>query len=198
MTKAEFLATLRQRLNGLSQEDIAERVAFYSEAIDDRMEDGLTEEEAVEQMGAAGDIAARILHENVSTSTAPIKQKRQMSALVIILLILGSPVWISLLAAAFSIVISIYAVIWSIVVSVWSVGVALAASAIGCLAVTVLLFISGNINIAIAALAIALFCAGLSIFVFAGCKYVGIGAAILTKKTTLWIVGLFKRKDGAK
>jgi hypothetical protein len=61
-----------------------------------------------------------------------------------------------------------------------------------------LLFISGNINIAIAALAIALFCAGLSIFVFAGCKYVGMGAAILTKKTTLWIVGLFKRKDGAK
>ena len=47
MNKELFLSSLRESLDGLSGEDIAERLAFYSEAIDDRMEDGLTEEEAV-------------------------------------------------------------------------------------------------------------------------------------------------------
>ena len=47
MGKQEFLAQLRKGLQGLPQEDIEERLTFYSEMIDDRMEEGLSEEEAV-------------------------------------------------------------------------------------------------------------------------------------------------------
>ena len=48
MSKSEFLTALRARLGGLPQGDVAERLDFYSELIDDRMEEGLSEEAAVE------------------------------------------------------------------------------------------------------------------------------------------------------
>ena len=47
MTKQEFLNQLRMGISGLPQEDISERLTFYREMIDDRMEEGLSEEEAV-------------------------------------------------------------------------------------------------------------------------------------------------------
>ena len=37
MSKQEFLSRLRQALSGLPEDDVAERIAFYSESIDDRM-----------------------------------------------------------------------------------------------------------------------------------------------------------------
>ena len=56
MLKTEFLEQLRAGLAGLPQEDIDGRVAFYSEMIDDRMEEGLSEEEAVAGAGKISDI----------------------------------------------------------------------------------------------------------------------------------------------
>ena len=46
MRKAEFLRELEKRLQGLPKDEIDSRLAFYSEMIDDRIEDGKTEEEA--------------------------------------------------------------------------------------------------------------------------------------------------------
>ena len=47
MTKKEFLSSLRSKLQGLPPSDIDERISFYSEMIDDRMDEGKSEEEAV-------------------------------------------------------------------------------------------------------------------------------------------------------
>ena len=68
MNKDQFLQALRGKLWGLSAEDVAERIAFYSEAIDDRMEDGSTEEEAVAQLGTVDEIAGGILKERPYTA----------------------------------------------------------------------------------------------------------------------------------
>ena len=46
MLKNEFMEQLRSRLVGLPSQEVEERLGFYSEMIDDRIEDGLTEEEA--------------------------------------------------------------------------------------------------------------------------------------------------------
>ena len=56
MLKQEFLAQLRDALCGLPQRDIDERLTFYSEMIDDRMEEGLSEEEAVAAVGSVDEI----------------------------------------------------------------------------------------------------------------------------------------------
>lgn len=196
MNKEQFLNTLQEKLSSLSAEDLAERLAFYREAIDDRLEDGLTEEEAVAQLGAIDDITKRILGDVPTVVT--VKEKRRVNPLVIVLLILGSPLWISLLLAAFSVVFSLYALVWSVVAMLWAVDVSVAAIAVGCLAGGVLLFARGNVAGGFVAIACMLFCAGLSILVFYGCLYTTKGTAWLTGKSFLWIMGLFKRKERAQ
>ena len=47
MTKAEFLKALEEKLSALSAEDRAASLAYYEEIIDDRMEEGLCEADAV-------------------------------------------------------------------------------------------------------------------------------------------------------
>ena len=50
MTKKEFLAKGRKALSHLPKEELEERLAFYGEMIDDRMEEGLSETDAVMQI----------------------------------------------------------------------------------------------------------------------------------------------------
>ena len=47
MNKKEFLSELQKALSGLPQDSIADRLNFYAEMIDDRMEDGLSETETL-------------------------------------------------------------------------------------------------------------------------------------------------------
>ena len=63
MTKTEFLEQLKNSLTGLSEEDIKKSVDYYEEMIDDRMEDGIAEEEAVSGLGTVEEIRDRILQE---------------------------------------------------------------------------------------------------------------------------------------
>lgn len=196
MNKEQFLNALREKLSGLSPEDLAERLAFYSEAIDDRLEDGLTEEEAVAQLGAIEDIIKKIPGDVPTVVT--VKEKRRVNPLMIVLLILGSPLWLSLLLAAFCVVISLYAMVWSVVAMLWAVDLSVSAIAVGCLAGGVLLFVRGNVAGGFVCIACMLFCAGVSILGFYGCLYTTKGTAWLTKKSILWLVGLIKRKEGAK
>lgn len=60
MTKSEFLHRLREGLSGLPQSDVDERLMFYSEMIEDRIEEGMSEEEAVAGIGNIDDIISEI------------------------------------------------------------------------------------------------------------------------------------------
>ena len=76
MKKQEFLAVLRDRLRGLPQEDIQRSVDYYSEMIDDRMEDGLREESAVAALGSMDEIVSQILMETSLPKLVKAKVKR--------------------------------------------------------------------------------------------------------------------------
>lgn len=61
MSKNEFLDKLCQGLrHNTSADEIQRTVMFYSEAIDDRIEDGMSEEEAVAAMGDIDDIVREV------------------------------------------------------------------------------------------------------------------------------------------
>ena len=60
MNKPEFLEALEKRLSGLPLEDIEKSKEYYSEMIDDRVEEGLSEEEAVEALGDIESIVSEI------------------------------------------------------------------------------------------------------------------------------------------
>ena len=46
MNKNDFIAELRKELNGLPDSDIQRSIDFYTEMIEDKIEDGMTEENA--------------------------------------------------------------------------------------------------------------------------------------------------------
>ena len=62
MTKNEFLSSLRSKLQGLPPADIDERIGFYSEMIDDRMDEGKSEEEAI-SAATNGEVGKRFVME---------------------------------------------------------------------------------------------------------------------------------------
>ena len=96
MTKAEFLAAVEGCLRGLSQSDIQKSLEYYSEMIDDRMEEGMSEADAVAAMGPIPEIVNQILMDLplpklVRARTRPSRTVRMWE---ILLLVLGSPVWL--------------------------------------------------------------------------------------------------------
>jgi len=200
MGKQEFLVQLRKGLSGLPQEDIEERLTFYGEMIDDRMEEGITEEEAVSAVGTVDEIVTQVVAETplVKIAKERIKSKRRLSAGEIVLLALGSPIWLSLAIAAFAVILSLYISLWAVIISLWSVFVSLAACSIGGVLTCVVFAVGGNGASGVAMLAVGIVCAGLSIFMLYGCKAATKGVLLLTKKMVLGIKSLFVGKERVK
>ena len=146
MGKQKFLAELEARLSGLPQDDIGERLTFYSEMIDDRMEEGLSEEEAVSEIGSVDEIVSQIVAEVPFTKIIKekVKPKRALKAWEIVLLALGSPIWIPLLLAVFVVILAAYAVVWALVASLWAMEISVAAYFLAGIFATFAFLIRGN------------------------------------------------------
>lgn len=71
MTKREFLKQLRSCLNQLNESDRDQVLLYWSEAIDDRLEAGMTEEEIFADLESPDLIALRILSELHTAANAP-------------------------------------------------------------------------------------------------------------------------------
>lgn len=200
MTKVEFICILNEKLSGLPQDEIEERLSFYGEMIDDRMDEGFSEEDAVRDVGNIDDIAAQIIEDvplfKIVKNNIK-KKKRKLGAVEITLLVLGAPIWLSLLIAALAVLIALYAVLWSVIISLWSVFAALAGCALGGVLSVIPLALAGKATTLVAMIGAALVCAGLSIFTFFGCKLATKGLLILTKKMAIGIKNLFIRKENA-
>ena len=199
MTKKEFLEELKNGLCGLPEDDITRSIEFYSEMIDDRVDDGKSEEEAVSDIGSVKDAISQILSEipMAKLIKEKVRPQRKMRAWEIVLLALGSPIWLSLLVAAFAVVISVYAVIWSIVASLWAVFAAFVGSSFGGIVSGIIFICTGSLFSGLAIIAASLVLAGLSIFMFFGCVASTKGMAILTKKIALLVKKCFVKKEVA-
>lgn len=193
MRKQEFLTRLKANLAGLPQKDVDERLGFYSEMIDDRVEEGISEERAVAALGSVEEIASQIIAEIPLYKIVKnkIKPKRRLKTWEIILLALGAPIWFSLLVAAFAVVISVYASLWSIVISLWAVFASLVACAVGGIVGGVVLACAGHAPTGGAAIACGLACVGLAILLFFGCKAATKGIVWLTQKMGVGIKNCF-------
>ncbi len=200
MTKQEFLLELKKALNGLSQNEINERLNFYSEMIDDRIEDGVSEEDAVSAVGDAEEIAEQIILETPLLKLAKerIKPKRRLTALEIVLLILGFPIWFSVGVSIFAVILSLYICVWTVVISLWAVFVSLVASGFGVILAGIVFSLNENILSGIASIGAGIACLGISIFAFFACKAATKGVLILTKKIALFTKNCFIKKGDAK
>lgn len=197
MTKKEFLESLLKGLSGLPKEDTQERLTFYNEIIEDRIEDGLSEEDAVAEMGPIPEIVKQIVADTPLSKIAKerIKPKRRMSALEIVLLVLGSPIWLSLLIVIVAVIFAVYVSLWSVIISLWAVFGSLIACAFGGVASGIIISLTQNTLTGIAVIGAGILCGGLSIFMFYGCELISKGIIILTKKFALWIKNCFRGKE---
>lgn len=198
MNKQEFLSRLKEKLP--ANEDTQERLSFYSEMIDDRKEEGMSEEEAVAEIGTVESVLSQILSEIPLSKLVKetVKPKRSLKAWEIVLLILTSPVWISLLIAAFVIVISVYIVIWSLLISLWAIEVGFALGVVY-LAVYVVVFITqGRMLQSAAYFGESIAFVGISILMFFVCKKASKGTLVLSKKIAEGIKLIFIRKRVAQ
>ncbi len=197
MTKTEFLSQLNEKISALPDTDIDERINFYSEMIDDRIEDGYSEEDAVAMLGNIDEIAEQIIGSTPLTKIVrkKVSSHRGLGALEIILLILGSPIWLSLLITAVAVVFSLYVSLWSIVIALWSVQVSLAVCGVVGLIAGGVYAVAHSFIPGFAVLGAGLVCVGLAIFAFYSCKLATRGIIWLTKKMWLALKLSFVRKE---
>ena len=172
MKREEFTEALKLALKDLPEQEIQSSLAYFNEMIDDRIDEGMTEEEAVADLGRVDEIAAKLLAENqtlVERVKDKLMPKRRLAIWEIILLILGFPIWGSLLLAA-------VAILFSMLIAVASIGLGAIA---GILAGFAMLFVGPfdfNYNLDGYLLSLAI-----------SCLSIGLGLLCIS-----WLVQLFR------
>ena len=200
MDKKEFLEKLENELTGLPENEIEERLAFYEEMINDKIEDGVSEIEAIKSIGAPVDIANQIISETpfIKLAKNKLNKKRRSSIWKSILVWCGSPVWLSILVSVLAIILSIYVSGWAVLISLWASAFSFAVCAICAPVLAVILFITKNHASGILILSACLILAGLTIFSYYGFKWLTKKYVVITKKLVLCLKKSFMRKGGAK
>lgn len=112
MIRSDFFEILKKSLESISKEERDKFITYYEEIIEDYKENGLTEEEALTTIGNPQNIANDILNEQGAITVKT--PSSNSNILNILLLILGFPLWGSLLLAGVLILFSIYIIIWCI------------------------------------------------------------------------------------
>ena len=195
MDKYHFLLVLSEKLKMLPEADRQRSIEYYAEMIADRMEEGLSEEEAVADIGSVDAIAKDILAE-VPVAPTPIKQSRHLRWWEITLIVLGSPLWLSLLISVAAVVFSVLASLWSVVISLYATALALGVSALGCIFASFFMIFYGNGELMIA-WGVAFICASLAILIFLLSNLTAKGMVALTKCIFRGIRRAFRRKEHA-
>ena len=198
MDKKEFLSALEARLAGLPEADRQASLDFYAEMLDDLMEGGMTEQEAVASLGSVDAIAEEILMDTPLPKLikAKMKPKRRMRAWEIVLIAVGSPVWFPILIALFAVALSLYITLWAVVLSLYAADLAFAISAPAGIIAAIALFVSGKPTAALLFLGAGLVLAGLTVLWLLLCNLTAKGVWQLGKLTLRGIKACFIRKEG--
>ena len=195
MNKEKFLLDLASALAGLPEEDVERTLEYYSEMIDDRVEDGLSEAEAVAAVGTIEEIRAQIIKDTPLSKIVKerVKPRRSLSGLEITLLIVGFPIWFSLLVAGAATLFSVWVSLWAIVISFYAMLAAFFGAAIGGLVASSVLLIFGGKLSGLFLLGCSLASAGMGILWIFVCKYATKGLVWLTGA---FVKSLFLKKGG--
>ena len=183
MTRTDFLNELKNLIKDYPAEETEKSIEYYSEMIDDRIEDGMSEEEAVKSLGDVKDIAKEIEIEmpmkTIVKKKVKEKKEENIPVWVILLLIFGFPVWAPLLLALGVCAFSLYIALWSVVLALWAVDVALFLAVIAGLLAIGITMIKGSMLSAMIYFGITLILIGLALLGLIGCFYASKGLAAL-------------------
>ncbi len=199
-TLGQFSDELRRHLHGLPESDIQSSLDFCAELVADRMEAGMTEEAAVAALGSPAEVAREILLDKplptvVSSAVKKTtRERRPWRMWELILIALGSPIWLSLLVAFAAVLLSVYIVLWSVIAALWVTDASLAAVAAGCMVSGTVAAIGGQGMAGLLYFGVALLSAGLAVAGFVGCLKLTVLCAKLSALFGRWVKSLFVGK----
>jgi len=166
MNKQGFLAELEIALAGIPHIEMQKTIDYYREYIEDCIEDGIDETEAINSIESIDVIVEKIIneipiHKFVSESVKSKKYGRVKVALII----LGIPVWLPLLIAFLATAFCLYISVWSVIISLFAAALGLTIGGLG-YAVSSFMFLGKNILSVLFMLGGGLICIGIGILIF--------------------------------
>lgn len=191
MTKTTFIDTLRGLLQSLNEDECNKFISYYEEIIEDYKESGLTEEEVIKKIGTPQSIADNILSEQDSIDIkVPSFSSKILNA---ILLILGFPLWGSLLLALVLLILSVYIIIWCIPFTTGASSIAFFVAAL--ISIIGSPFMMADVlTVGIVQLGLGVSSVGLSILLGCITIYLSKKLVVITKKLTFKIFKSFNKK----
>ena len=196
MNKQAFIKALRKRLSPMPRHEREEQLTFYSEMIDDRMEDGMTEAEAVANVGNVDYVAAQIREEYGIPSESEPAEKTEKKSRLRNPWVVGftSPLWILLWILGIACAI----VLWSIVVAFYAVSVALGVSGVSLHVAATLLFWQGRPGEGLVCWGAGVFLIGFTVLWNFGCHWLCIGVVKLCKVLFRGLRAIILRKGDSE
>ena len=198
MSRDAFIGELRHRMAGLPQQTVERTVDYYSELIADSVEDGLTEEEAVARLGSLEEIVASVVKD---TPLAQIVQtrvqegkKKGISGWVILLLVLGAPVWLPVLIAVLAVLFALFIALWAVVIALWAVVAAVILTGLAAMVAGVVELCRLHLPQGLVLLGGGLVCLGLCALLFLLMKLITVGTVKLCRWLWVGVKSLFVGK----
>jgi len=179
MTKTEYLKKLRRALRQVKAEERSKSLAYFGEVIDDRMEDGVSEQDAINELESVEAAAERIIAE--AKALGQIKPRRSLWEIALI--VLGFPLWFPLILTIAVVVLTVYGLVWVIIAVLFVTAAVLGVSGIAGL-IGLFMLLGSNTAAAFAAFGLGLACAGLGVAVFIPALY--IAKAYATATPVMW------------
>lgn len=185
MNKKEYLNELRIGLDGLADSEIEERIDFYSDMIDDRVEEGMSEEEAINDIGSPMTVISQIMEDAslIKIVKKKITPKRRLRGWEIALIIIGFPLWFPLLIAFFAVLLVIYLSLWVVVLSFFAADLGLVGGGIYGFVQSILTFNEGGAGTSLTYIGLGVACIGLSLFMALLCVLLTKGLVRFIKKS---------------
>lgn len=191
MNKNGFLKELSYHLQKMRAIEKNKFITYYDEIISDYIENGMPEEEAVSKVGGPKMIAEELLenHDYVKTKGSSIGSR----ILNVSLLILGFPLWGSLLLAGILLLLSFYVVLCCapFITGVGCVGF-FSTCIIGILGAPLIML--GSLSVGIVQLGTGIASFGISVLLGMATLSLSRIIIIVTKRFNIKLVSLFKQK----
>ena len=198
MSRDAFIGELRHRMAGLPQQTVERTVEYYGELIADSMEDGLTEEEAVARLGSLDEIVASVVKDTPLTQIVQTRvqegKKKGISGWVILLLVLGAPVWLPVLIAVLAVLFALFIALWAVVIALWAVVAAVILTGLAAMVAGVVELCRLHLPQGLVLLGGGLVCLGLCALLFLLMKLITVGTVKLCKWLWVGIKSLFVGK----
>ncbi|ODU57978.1 MAG: hypothetical protein ABT01_01185 [Clostridium sp. SCN 57-10] len=195
MNRQDFLTRLAAALASLTDGEVHKILVYYDEIISDRMEDGMTEQEAVESFGSVSALAQRILAETPLAQRVAAKAQTKNKGVLILLLAVTSPVWLPLLLAVGGVLLGLLGALFGIAVSLVAVFVSFAVASVACFIAGMARFATLGVASGLFAMGAGLILAALTVFgwflMVGGVRALRAAARALYRRAAL----LFRRKE---